>query len=100
MLPIDINRSMRKQKRKEKILHKLGCIDNHTCFCKYMPLEWKEEARKKVDKTEVSTTWVLCRDDIMPKDCNGFWVPEFEVERAKVTLKERGWQNNERIFRR
>ena len=58
---------MRKQKRKEKILHKPGCIDNSTCFCKYMPLEWKEEARKKVDKTEVSTTWVLCRDDIMPE---------------------------------
>jgi hypothetical protein len=25
-------------------LHKPDCMDNNTCFCKYMPLKWKEEA--------------------------------------------------------
>ena len=62
------NRYQQKNEEREKqneIIHKPGCIDESTCFCKYMSLEWKEEARKKEEKQEVSTEWVMCRDEIM-----------------------------------
>ena len=42
-----------KEENKNETIHKPDCIDKSTCVCKYIPLEWKEEAKTKFHQMDL-----------------------------------------------